>query len=479
MFAIIMIAVGLLSIAAILAVFLYSGRIGKNREDILTEKDFNGPQEIIDYSMQNTLSQKTYSIDGDMSLDMGIRSTEAAGTGFLTVMPDYRVSYKVNFKENVDQSETGNEKSSANVALNIEMSSEGGSDDYSANFDVMLFGKDFAYFKLNNFDLGMMGLMLGSQAKQYKGKWYEMNLEEMRKKSEGDFSFDKYSSEEVKKTLSEFKIIKFSEDLGVENVEGADSQHYRAKIDAQAVLGYYKALLNMRDAEARGSDLKEITSQSSKEFDEFTDKYFELIGSVLEKIDIDIWIGKKDFLIRKMSLNGVYDKDFVGEIIKKTVAEEQVKARLQSKDFSVKSYAQRMKRDMDAYYQKNGSYENFKRSSSWGSSYSDSVNFNSNSDSYVIWTALGSTDDIWCIDSAGREGYVLLGFNEWDCSEASSEPKGAPKDISVLVDEEMANIKAEMDFSLSSNLVFGEFNVPVDIQRPENAEDMSKMFDSM
>lgn len=476
LFSVMMITFGLLSIAAILAVILYFGKVGKNGP---SGKDFKSPQEMMDYSIQNTLSQKTYSIKGDLNLDMRIKSTETANAGLFSIMPDYRVAYNLDFNENIDQSEIGNEKSSANVGLDIEMSSEGGSDDYSANFDVMLFGKDFAYFKLNDFDLGMAGLMLGAQAKQYKGKWYMLDLEEMRKKSKGDFSFEKYSSEEVKKTLSKYKMIKFAKDLGMEKVDGAILQHYQAKIDPQAVLGYYKALLDMRGAEAQGSDLKKITSESSREFDEFSNKYYGLISEIIGKIDIEIWIGKKDFLIHKMSFNGVYGRDFVSQIFKKYFAEEQVRSRLRSNDSSLKYSVEREKENLDKYYIANKSYEGYKKNSSWRSSSSKSVSFNLNANSYVVWAPLESTSEMWCMDSAGREGYVPLDFNKWDCLEAVSESRGTPKDISELVNAEVENMKAEMDLSLKSDLVFREFNIPVDIKKPENAEDMAKMFNNM
>lgn len=475
LFSIMMITFGLLSIAAILAVILYFGKVGKNGPS----KNFNSPQEMMDFSIQNTLSQKTYSIKGDLNLDMRIKSTETANSGFFSIMPDYRVAYNLDFNENIDQSEIGNEKSSANAGLDIEMSSKGGSDDYSANFDVMLFGKDFAYFKLNDFDLGMAGLMLGTQAKQYKGKWYVLDLEEMRKKSEGDFSFEKYSSEEVKKTLRKYKIIKFTKDLGTENVNGASLQHYQAKINAQAVLDYYKALLDIRDAEAQGSDLKKITSESSKDFDEFSNKYYGLIDEIIGKIDIEIWIGEKDFLIHKMGFSGVYDRDFVSQIFKKYFAEEQVRSRLRSNDSSLKYYMERERENLDKYYIANKSYEGYKKNSSWGNSYSKSVSFNLNANSYVVWAPLESTSDMWCMDSTGKEGYVPLDFNKWDCSEAGIESRGVPKDISELVNAEVENMKVEMDLSLKSNLVFTEFNIPVDIKKPENVEDVAKMFNSM
>jgi len=208
-------------------------------------------------------------------------------------------------------------------------------------------------------------------------------------------------------------------------------------------------------------------------------KYYGLISKVLEKVDIDIWIGKKDFLVRKMSINADYDKDFVGDILKKYVAEEQVRSRLRSNDLSVKYYTEREKDNLEKYYSINKRYEGYKKTSSWGSLYSDSVNINLNSSSYVVWSRLKSTDDIWCMDSAGREGYVPLDFSQWDCSGASVEPKGKPKDISDLIDKEAESMKAEMDFTVGFDLSFGKFNVPAEINRPENVEDMAKILDNI
>jgi len=99
-------------------------------------------------------------------------------------------SLATKFDGQADESDMDNIKSSFNVKPKITISKEGGSEDISFDFSMKSFGKigeEVLYLKLGDFDLGAAGMMFGEAIIPYKNKWYFLDMKELQEKSNNSF----------------------------------------------------------------------------------------------------------------------------------------------------------------------------------------------------------------------------------------------------------------------------------------------------
>ena len=149
------------------------------------------------------------------------------------------------------------------------------------------------YIKLNNLPNLVWGFLdLSSLSNQWikidieaiaKQFGFEQRLEELQKQQ-------KLTQEQIKKLKQIFnqtKVLKVTEKLASEKIEGVDTHHYKFSIDKNE----FKKLI------------KDISSIQNKTL---TDREFAEFDKALEAIELfggEIWIGKKDYLPYRVILN--------------------------------------------------------------------------------------------------------------------------------------------------------------------------------
>ena len=295
-----------------------------------TEKE--SPQQIIKSSMQEMQKVKTYSYDGIIKFD--IESGENL-EGF---------NFDMELSGKADQTDINNIKSFNNLKATIEDSSQ----KFSFDLDTRQIGQKKAYLKLNDFDLGIIEMMMGPEISSLKEKWYELDLEELEKleATSSNISSDNvdnmkmatYDMNKVIELGNKYELLKFQKDLGDVKLGDVDAYHYKVKLDGVALTNFYIDVLKEVTDE---QDFNEISVETYDmmlgEIEEGIKKYDYVINEIANNINMEVWIGKEDKLVYKTKISGVFDEEFAKTLGNKIIekgddTEEKVSKDLENMD---------------------------------------------------------------------------------------------------------------------------------------------------
>lgn len=448
-------AVGIVSVIAVgYAVFnFFQEREAKKEET---------PQQIIKSSMEAMKSLKTYASHGNVSLNLNMQDTEKK----------MNVEYKFNIglSDKADVSDVNNPKGQYVANVKADMKGEGGNEDYSANFEGITFGQKEMYFKLNDYDLGTFGILMGPQISTYKGKWYFLDIEELKKmpgyNQENDFNVESYDMNKIMEIVNKYEILKFKKDLGDSKLGDVDVYHYQVGVDGLAAVYMYLDILketvasSYKDNGFKKEAFEKGIAQMRKDAEE---NYRDLINEGFGNVEVELWIGKNDRYARRMIISGSLGEKYINKFLNSAMGS----ARAKAMDAKIKSGVSGARPSLEKYYdENNGSYENFKPSE-----YSDlkPENIKTNKNAYVIWSELSSTTDKFCVDSTGKSGYVLEEISGFGCPDSLSDALKGEKKEYVMSEEEKNNQNVKVNLNFSADISYSDFNKPVEINKPEGA----------
>lgn len=455
-FPIVLIIGALFVISAVAAAvyFVQSGTIGVKKE---------GPQDIIQSSMVAMKNLKTYGTNGNMNMKFDM-SDEKAGNINYDLAIDFDGKSDINDPENI--------KSETNMDIRLEMKGDSGSDDYSLSLEGRSFGAKEAYYKIDKMDLGIMGVILGPQVTSLKGKWYLLDMDEMKKmreyNAEDELAYESYNVNKLMDIVNKYEIFKFKEDLGAEKIGETDVYHYKTNLDGMAVAYMYMDMLKEMSSNYKGSNLEEMQSSLEKMKNDIEENYKSLINEGFQNIESEVWIGKKDRYIYRLTMKGNFGEGYINKLMNMTLGSARAKAR----DAGIKSEVAQVRTDLEIFYDEhNGSYENYQLPV-----YSDlkTENVRSNKDEYVIWSDLSSVEDKWCSDSTGRSGYILEKVTGHKCPDLLTDsPIGAEKKIEEIASES-SDAVLKMNAVFDADMYYSEYNKQVNIEKPEGAVNFFK-----
>lgn len=420
-------------------------------------------QDIIKSSIEAMKGLKTYNTNGEVNFKYDLNTDEAGS---------FRYDLNVDLSGKTDISDIENAKSEMNMGIKLEIKGDGGSDDYSLALQGRSFGTKEAYYKIDEMDLGIMGMILGPQITSLKGKWYLLDVEEMKKMPgydvEEGLAYENYNVNKLMDIVNKREIFKFKEDMGAANVGGVDTYHYKTSLDGMALMYLYIDMLKEMSSNYKGSDLKEMQSSLEKMKKDIEENYKDLINEGFQNLESEVWIGKDNRLIYRMTMKGNFNEQYLEKFMNATMGS----ARAKASDARTKSEVAQVRTDLEIYYdENNNSYENYKLPD-----YLDlkADNIRTNRDAYVIWSELSSVEDMWCSDSTGRSGYVLEGITDFKCPDLLTDaPIGADKKIQgVGAQSSPSNVKMNVGFDM--DVSYSEFNQSVIIEKPEGAVNFFK-----
>ncbi len=298
-----------------------------------TEKE--SPQQIIKSSMQSMQEVKTYNYRGIIGLDVENKESPES------------FNFDVELSGKADQTNINNIKSSINLKTIVDISMEGSTQELYFNLDTMQFGQKMTYIKLNDFDLGAIGIMMGPGVNSLKEKWYELDLEELEKLESaspdgaGNASIKTYDMNKIMGLYNKYDLLEFQEDLGDVKLGTIDAYHYKVKLDGIALINFYTDIL------------KEITTE--QDFEEAFGQieirdYDYIINNIVDNFNMEVWIGKKDKFIYETRIDGKFDREFIEMIGNKMNAE---------KDFSDDELVQETTDDFEIAFNIDISMDNF------------------------------------------------------------------------------------------------------------------------
>lgn len=459
---------GLLIVAVLVGLYLFGDKIF-NRDN---------PQEILNSSLKKTSAVESFSFRGNTEMNFEGRLSDEDNS-------QKSFSLAMHFDGGFDESDSANAKSFFNFKPELAISQESGNENFSLDLSTMSFGKageGMIYFKLNNLDLGTMGIMYGGAIAPYKNKWYFIDTKEILEKAKkekefsldekNDFDFEKIEKE-IRMVFGKYEIIKFQKDLGDVEINGKEVYHYQVKINSEELLDFYVEFLKViadEVASVTGDDLM-IDQDFDAEVEAIKKEISPILNEVLANVKTEIWIGKEDNLIYKIGLKGDYSAEDINRIAKRSLGT----ARAKAQDAAIKATVSSMVPDLIIYGDDNGgNFEGYSLDKNRFGATGSKINIRTNKNSYVIWAELATTTNKWCVDSNNNSGYVLGNIKGFECLNASKKPQGEKRDISEI-ESEGDEIDAKMSFQMTIEMF--DFNQPINLSEPEEAEDLLKLLE--
>jgi len=260
-------------------------------------------QQIIKSSMQEMQKVKTYNYDGVIEFDV------KSGENLEGFNLDMELSGKA------DQTDISDIKSFSNLKAIIDIFTEEGSQDISFDLDTVQIGQKKAYFRLNDFNLGAIGMIMGPEVSSLKEKWYKLDLEEYLYQPytpSGDVTnvdMPTYDINKIMELYNKYELLKFEKDLGDVKLGDIDAYHYKVKLDGIALANFYMDVMEEMVAEINSED--KIFYENFEELKEDIKKFDYVINDITDNINVEVWIGKEDKFIYKTKINGEFDKEFM------------------------------------------------------------------------------------------------------------------------------------------------------------------------
>ncbi|MDI6603260.1 MAG: hypothetical protein QME57_04100 [Patescibacteria group bacterium] len=215
---------------------------------------------------------------------------------------DKQVSdFSINFNGKFDVSDLNNPKGTLAFNIRTDALKELTQGELTFGLEVQIIDQ-VIYLRLNNIpNLGFLNLFFDLSF--LTNQWIKMDLqvikeqfglEEFEKQIKETEKQQELTPEQIKKLrqiVAQTKVFKITEKLPSEKIEGINTHHYRFMIDKEMLKKLIANLMMVGQKETlTEKELPEIISKFDKSL-----KAIEFIGG-------EIWIGKKDFLLYKISL---------------------------------------------------------------------------------------------------------------------------------------------------------------------------------
>lgn len=349
-------AVLILSVLILGAVYFFVYKGG----NIFTKKHSD---EVLDSSIQAMKQVKTFSLDGNLHLDVRTEADQRFLGGFFVnpgmmnakdvymedpKLSEMNVTADLKMNSDLDLADLLNPKGSSKLGLKIDMESEGASAGISFDVEEKTIDKDLVYFKISDYDLGLIGIAYGSFLSPYKGKWYrydqkeyETELERMGAgiSNEGVEDFYSELGKRVKEVVGSYDYVNVKKDLGDAKIGEIDAYHYQVMIDKDELVGAVLDLtteLNDQIMGSRGSkkSLNNVADEINARIKtkEGIKKYEYAYDIFLENVNFEMWIGKKDKFIHKILLTAKIDDELFRKIQEEMVLREDAEKEDDAKD---------------------------------------------------------------------------------------------------------------------------------------------------
>ncbi len=249
---------------------------------------FNTPQMVMKRMMKAESKIQSVEYQGSISVEM-------TGEGALNSLLGQQGKMTINFSGSSDIKDASNSK----TALYLDMTAAGSSlfalD--MRQIDKILYLKVADASMLEMLDLGaVIGQWIKIDAKELEN---QLGFEDLGKNLDQELTPEKIAK--INKIFETSEILKVIEKMSDEKIEGADTRHYKLVISQDKLK---KLLIDLSLA----INDTPLTAEEIQQLDE------DFKG--LKSVAGEVWVGKKDLLLRKLSLNvkGKQQDPSLGEI---------------------------------------------------------------------------------------------------------------------------------------------------------------------
>lgn len=256
----------------IVAVLGVGGALASRAWDPLWNPFRPAPDKVVEKAIEASQEVETNHLNGSMEVKLN------KGSG------------KVDFEGDMDNSDP--EKPKSRLKLDVSISGEGM--EFSTRGEIRSF-ENVLYAKVS--EIPAVPMLPPQQVDRFKNQWIKFDSEE----SEAAAQQPQMDPEQIRKVIKEKldleKLLKVNKEFPDEKVNGVSSYHYLVEINEEE---FKQTVPELAEA------LQEL-SQQAKPVDK--KKMRENIGEFFNKagpLQGEVWIGKKDFLVRKFK----FDKKF-------------------------------------------------------------------------------------------------------------------------------------------------------------------------
>ncbi len=237
------------------------------------------PERITSESVKKMQTVKTYDYSGSvlMKISGNLFSGSEVPPEFSAMSLFIPREFRLSFTGSVDSADENNTKTETTV--NVDINSE-----EVAEAQIMAIGK-LSYFKLNKFSLFPL--------EGYLNKWLFIDAKELSEQYGLDYEDEQFAelSEEDQNTIytsfTNNNPVEISERLEGEEIDGNDTFHYQYKVNKDALKTFFAEIspILQEYPQSQDIDVSELNN----------------IMDGLEFHDGEVWIGKKDYYIYRVT----------------------------------------------------------------------------------------------------------------------------------------------------------------------------------
>ena len=231
-------------------------------------------------------------------------------------MPKLGKAFKINLKYKVDgavdSADADNLKNENKVDMGLDLSGT----EMKLGFETKTI-KDTFYGKIDKAPFPL-SLILG----QFFHTWYSFDPEDLKSLSSNKVDFQKNNEQskeinkKIKNLIKKTNIFQFKERLRDEKVNNKKCYHYKVGIDKPALNKLIKDIVKILNEEYDKNDKISLKMDLN---DPDLQAFLTGLTNTIIKDDIDLWIDKKDFYLRKTSFNVLFDFNKIKKIKKEKI----------------------------------------------------------------------------------------------------------------------------------------------------------------
>ncbi|MBT4722239.1 hypothetical protein HN958_02750 [Candidatus Falkowbacteria bacterium] len=235
------------------------------------------PEKVVKLMFSKLSEVQSYSLDAEVNLDG--KFTDVTSMNLLGQKKPG--SIEINVSGNFDSSK--DENMVYDVTADIDLKIDGKDDNINGN---VRFVDDNFFVKLNNVPDAE-----GTSFDNLKGTWYKFDLNALTSMApeQSDEDVDKAKLKKMKKLLKDVDFIDIVKNHGVEDVNGHSTYHYTVKINEDEMEDFFVKSYKIMEEEEMGElELTQLQDNLER----------------WSEIDLDVWIGKSDYLLYKINAGG-------------------------------------------------------------------------------------------------------------------------------------------------------------------------------
>lgn len=265
-----------------------------------------GDRAILDPVMEAMRNVSSYSYDGAMNFTRTLKVADK----------QYGMRYDIIYKGVVEKAEGGPFLYSSLIYDTVRSVNEAQASTSVGMQSVVINGKK--YLKMDNLllagkDQGSRAALTENTLKGVSGSWYAVTDENYHDLYYvlGGYAFlpenlDLLSVKGVDRfnKIFDYDLLSAPQDLGSELIEEVDTAHYKVGFNTKGALELITVLSGENGAEEGDvmASLREIKDDPSQ-----SEKFQKVVDYVMQKISMEIWVGKADHRVYRFRINGNFD----------------------------------------------------------------------------------------------------------------------------------------------------------------------------